>query len=105
MRYPASEKAEIIRLVERSPGWHGARALKVPGAITLVPLPPCSPEPNPVERVRLHPRERHLSHRLTADDAAVVDARRHAWNAPTAKTGPIQPLTSHPYLEQVKAYT
>jgi hypothetical protein len=34
-------------------GWHGAKALKVPGNLTLVPLPPYSPELNPVERVWL----------------------------------------------------
>ncbi len=32
-------------------GWHGARALKIPGNVTLVPLPPYAPELNPVERV------------------------------------------------------
>ncbi len=32
-------------------GWHDARALNVPEAVTLVPLPPYRPELNPVERV------------------------------------------------------
>ena len=45
-------------------GWHGLRALVVLDNITLVPLPPYSPELNPVERVRLYLRERFLSHRL-----------------------------------------
>lgn len=35
-------------------GWHDARALKVPECMTLVPLPPYSPELNPVERVWLY---------------------------------------------------
>jgi hypothetical protein len=34
-------------------GWHGARALRVPDNVTLVPLPSYSPELNPVERVWL----------------------------------------------------
>jgi hypothetical protein len=42
-------------------GWHAARALVVPPNITLVPLPPYSPEPNPVERVWLYSRKRFLS--------------------------------------------
>ena len=29
-------------------GWHGARALRIPGNVTLVPLPPYAPELNPV---------------------------------------------------------
>jgi hypothetical protein len=36
-------------------GWHGAKALAVPANVTLVPLPPYSPELNPVERVWLLP--------------------------------------------------
>jgi len=32
-------------------GWHDARALSVPANVTLVALPPYSPELNPVERV------------------------------------------------------
>jgi transposase len=47
-------------------GWHGAKALKVPETVTLVPLPPSSPDLNPVERVWLYLRERYLSHRLLA---------------------------------------
>ncbi len=35
-------------------GWHGKAALQVPGNITLLPLPPYSPELNPVERVWLY---------------------------------------------------
>ena len=53
-------------------GWHGARALAVPPDVTLVPLPPCSPELNPVERVWLCLRERFLSLRVFADYRAIV---------------------------------
>jgi putative transposase len=37
-------------LVLDQAGWHGATALRVPETISLVPLPPYSPELNPVER-------------------------------------------------------
>jgi glutathione S-transferase/transposase len=84
-------------------GWHGAKALKVPETVTLVPLPPYSPDLNPVERVWLYLRERDLSHRLLADDEAVVDASCAAWNKLTAEAGRIRSLTAYPYLEQVKA--
>jgi transposase len=36
----------------------------VPPNVTLLRLPACSPELNPVERVWLYLRERHLSHRV-----------------------------------------
>ena len=55
---------------------------------------------NPVERVWLYLRERHLSHRLLDGYDAVVDALCRAWNALTVER--IRSLTSYPYLEQVK---
>ena len=48
-------------LVLDGAGWHDARALAIPPNITLVPLPPYSPELNPVERVWLYLRERFLA--------------------------------------------
>ena len=83
-------------------GWHGAKALQIPESITLVPLPPYSPNLNLVEPVWLYLRERYLSHRLLADYDAVVDACCEAWNALTAEAGRLQSLTAYPYLQQVK---
>lgn len=84
-------------------GWHDARALNVPECVTLVPLPPYSPELNPVERLWLYLRERYLSHRLLADYDAVVDACCQAWNALTAETGRILSLCAYPYLNGINA--
>jgi hypothetical protein len=55
-------------------GWHAAKGLAVPSNVTLVWLPPYSPQLNPVERVWLYLREKHLSHRLLDTRDAVVDA-------------------------------
>ena len=81
-------------------GWHVAHALAVPDNVTLVRLPPYSPELNPVERVWLFLREPHPSHRLLAGYNAIVDALCKAWNQLT----PERPstLTSYPYLSQVR---
>ena len=54
---------EHVALVLDGAGWHGAKALRVPANITLVPLPPYSPELNPVERVWLYLKQRFLSMR------------------------------------------
>jgi DDE superfamily endonuclease len=74
-----------------------------PKSITLVPLPPYSPDLNPVERVWLYLRERYLSPRLLHDYEAVVDACCTAWNKLTAEAGRLRSLTANPYLEQVRA--
>ena len=42
-------------LVLNGAGWHTSAALKVPTNITLLPLPPHSPELNPVENVCKRP--------------------------------------------------
>ena len=89
-------------LVLDQAGWHRAKALKVPASITLVSLPACSPDLNPVERVWLYLRERSLSHRLLADYEAVVEACCRAWNALTAETGRLRSLAAYPYLEQIR---
>lgn len=96
-----SEQDTADKLILDGAGWHGARALRVPDNVSLVPLPAYSPELNPVERVWLYLRERYLSHRLHTDYDAVVDACCRAWNALTAETGRIQSLCSYPYLDQV----
>ena len=59
--------------------WPGRAAPQVPGAVTLLPLPPYSPELNPVERVRLHLRERYPSFRLRS---ACIGASRPSWTRP-----------------------
>jgi transposase len=82
-------------------GWHDERALHTPANLTLVPLPPYAPDLNPVERIWLYLRERYLSHRLLADEDAVVEACCRAWNALTAETGRIQSLCAYPYIAQV----
>ena len=93
---------EHVALVLDQAGWHGSGALIVPNNVTLVPLPPYSPELNPVERVWLYLKERFLSHRLLADYETIADAACRAWNRLVAETGRITLLTSCPWILQVK---
>ena len=60
--------------------------LIVPDNVTLVPLPPYSPELNPVEHVWLYLKARYLSHRLHPDYDAIADAASGAWNRLIAET-------------------
>src|SRR5918911_2243007 len=84
-------------------GWHGARGLIIPANVTLVPLPPYSPELNPVERVWLYLRERFLSLRVFADYRAVVDACCAAWNRLVAEPGRLRPLCDQPWIRKVSS--
>jgi transposase len=82
-------------------GWHGARALTVPPNVTLVPLPPYSPELNPVERIWLYLRERFLSLRVFRDYRAVVDACCIAWSRLVADPGRLRSLCDQPWIRNV----
>ena len=90
-------------LVLDGAGWHGARALTVPPNITLVPLPPYSPELNPVERIWLYLRERFLSLRVFPDYRAIVDACCTAWNRLVAEPGRIRSLCNQPWITNVSS--
>jgi transposase len=89
-----------VALVLDQAGWHDKRALNLPRNITLLPLPSASPELNPVERIWLFLREKHLSHRLLDTYDAIVGALCRAWNALTKER--LRSLTSYPYLEQIR---
>ena len=82
-------------------GWHVSRNLVVPPSITLVVLPPYSPELNPVERVWLYLRERFLSLRLLPSTDAIIDACCHAWMRLVADPDRIRSLCSYPWIEKV----
>jgi hypothetical protein len=85
-------------------GWHGAAAaLEVPTNVTLVHLPPYSPELNPVERVWPYLRERFLSLRVFADYRAIVDACCDAWNRLIAEPGRLRSLCDQPWIRNVRS--
>ncbi len=61
-------------------GWHSARHLVVPPNITLMALPPYSPELNPIENVWQFLRQNRLANRVFDNYDAIVDACCEAWN-------------------------
>jgi DDE superfamily endonuclease len=90
--------AHAVLVLDRA-GWHVSADLQVPDNLTLIHLPPYSPELNPVENVWLYLRERWLSHRVLAGGyEAVVNAACAAWNALRAEPGRLRSLTNYPWL-------
>jgi hypothetical protein len=76
-------------------GYHQAEALagRVPANLSLLPLPPYSPELNPMELVWQDLRRRDLANRVFADLGEVVEACCQAWNRLVADTGRLVSLT------------
>jgi transposase len=63
-----------IVLVVDNAGWHDSAELEVPTNITLLPLPPYSPELNPIENLWGYLKENFLSGRVFKDEEAVIQA-------------------------------
>ncbi len=61
-------------------GWHLSAKLTVPDNITIVPLPPKSPELNPQENVWQYMRDNWLSNRVFDNADALLDHCCDAWN-------------------------
>ena len=76
-------------------GWHVSEDLEVPANLTLVPLPPYSPELNAIERLWQYLRDRYLSGCLFRDVQDVIDACCRVWNALLAEQRRIRSLTNY----------
>lgn len=66
-------------LVLDQAGWHMSAKLQIPDNITLVPLPPRSPELNPVENIWQYLRANYLSNRVFETYNDIVNAACDAW--------------------------
>jgi transposase len=60
--------------------WHKSKELVIPYNITLLPLPPYSPELNPQERVWQDMRKESLSNRAFESIEEIIDTSCEAWN-------------------------
>jgi transposase len=76
-------KGRHVVLVLDNAGWHGAKDLKVPGNITLLPLPPYSPELNPIERLWHWLKDHEFSNQVYPDYNELTDAVCNIWNTLT----------------------
>ena len=75
-----SPGAHAVILLDRA-GWHQAGGrLQVPGNITLLPLPPYSPELNPMENVWEYLRANKLCGLVWDSYEAILAACNDAWN-------------------------
>ncbi|CDZ68298.1 ISSod10, transposase OrfB [Neorhizobium galegae bv. orientalis] len=76
----AVEDGSHAVLILDQAGWHTTPKLKVPDNMTLLFLPPRSPELNPVENVWQFLRDNWLSNRIFNDYDDIVTHCCDAWN-------------------------
>lgn len=76
----ASPGAHAVLLLDGA-GWHQrGNRLPVPDNLSPLPLPPYSPELNPMENIGEFLRGNFLSHRVWNTHEAILKACRDAWN-------------------------
>ena len=85
--------AHALLILDKA-GWHTTRKLKIPNNMTLVPLPPASPELNSAENVWQYLRQTYLSNRVFENYEAILDACQEAWRRLLAEVGRITSLAT-----------
>jgi hypothetical protein len=78
--------------------WHRAQALRIPANITLIDIPPSTPECNHAEKSWQYLKDNFLSHRLFPTYQDILEACPHAWNSILNEAGRIASPTSIRYL-------
>jgi len=72
--------------------WHTTEKLVIPDNMSLLPLPPYSPELNPAEQVWEVMRQDSLANRCFANYEELIDACCTAWNKFVEKVGAVSSL-------------
>jgi transposase len=85
--------AHAVLLLDQA-GWHLSDKLDIPDNITLMPLPPKSPELNPVENIWQFMRDNWLSNRVFRSYDDILEHCCYAWNK----------LTDQPWTEPPRDY-
>jgi len=80
-------------------GFHTGHSLDVPPNITVIPLPPYSPELNPMENLWHYLRSHHWANRAFEDYDALVEAAMVAWQASACVPDTIQSVCRAPYVK------
>ncbi len=86
-------------LVLDGAGWHGAAGVAIPDNITLLTLPPYSPELNPMENVWEYLRANKLAITVFDSYAAIVDTCCTAWNFFANDTAAVASITSRSWAQ------
>lgn len=85
-------------------GWHQTGGkLIVPDNISLLHLPPYSPELNPTENIWQYLRQNYLSNRVYDNYEAIVDGCCEAWNALVSTTDAIRSIATREWAKAVNA--
>ncbi len=94
---PADEHAVLLW---DGAGFHTSPKLTVPGNITLLQLPPYSPELNPMENLWHYLKSHYWSNRAYADYEELEEAAIDAWRAAVLDPELMKTVCNAPYLKR-----
>lgn len=95
------ETSHAVLLMDKA-GWHTEGGdLVVPENITIIHIPPYSPELNSQENVWQYLRNNYLNNRVFEDYDAILEACSSAWKKLVAETGRITSIASRSWATQV----
>lgn len=81
-----------------SAGWHCSKKLQVPANLTLLRLPPYSPELNPAELPWREMRREHLSNRVFENEDVLEEGIGQAWVQITQDPQRVRSLCAFPWI-------
>jgi putative transposase len=96
----------LILLLDQA-GWHGAKTLRVPSNISLMPLPRAPPELNGQQNIWVFMRQNWLSNRVFKSFDDIVDHCCYAWNSLTSSPGkscPSHDVNGQPWVIQCEVW-
>jgi transposase len=93
-----SEGKHGVVILDRA-GWHTPQKIKCFSNLTLIPLPPASPELNPCELIWKYLRQRYLANRCFDGEEQVVEKSCAAWNQFVGTKGLIRSLCSREWAK------
>jgi transposase len=96
-------KAHAILVLDQA-GWHTMGRLRLPENLSLLPLPPKSPELNPLENVWQSLRQNKLSNRIFDGYQAIVTAACDAWNSLIADPARITSISTRQSTNITRSY-
>ncbi len=90
-RVPAGKRALVVL---DGAGWHRSKDLGIPDSVSLLRLPPYSPELNPVETVFSVLKHRRLPNRVSGSAEHVWEVVEHVWDAFIRRKGEVTRITT-----------
>jgi transposase len=91
-------KVHVVMIWDQA-GFHCAKQLRIPDNVTILPLPPYSPELNPIENLWHYLRSHFWANRVYEDWDALVEAACDAWQKVCLCPEIIQSVCRCPYIQ------